>query len=91
MKMTMVISNILLVKNNFYFLSILLDYVPLESTKEVWKNSHFENMRAGFLSTLISLIAVEVGINVEGGIFWKKLVHKCNKRGVEGGKNLRNQ
>ena len=41
--------------------------------------------------TLISLIAVEVGINVEGGIFWKKLVHKCNKRGVEGGKNLRNQ
>ena len=32
-----------------------------------------------------------VGINVEGGIFWKNLVHKCNKRGVEGGKNLRNQ
>ena len=41
--------------------------------------------------TLISLINVEVGINVEGGIFWKKLVYKCNKRGVEGGKNLRNQ
>ena len=40
---------------------------------------------------LISLINVEVGINVEGGIFWKKLVHKCNKRGVEGGKNLKNQ
>ena len=38
------------------------------------------------------LINVEVGINVEGGIFWKKLVHKCNKlRGVEGGKSLRNQ
>ena len=29
---------------------------------------------------------VELGINVEGGIFWKKLVHKSNKRGVEGGK-----
>ena len=29
---------------------------------------------------------MEVGINVEGGIFGKKLVHKCNKRGVEGGK-----
>ena len=43
------------------------------------------------LLTLISLIAVEVGINVEGGIFWKKLVDNCNKRGVEGGKNLRNQ
>ena len=27
------------------------------------------------LSTLISLIDVEVGINVEGGIFWKKLVN----------------
>jgi hypothetical protein len=31
-------------------------------------------------------INVEVGINVEGGIFWKKLVHNCNKRRVEGGK-----
>ena len=55
-------------------------------------------MSLGF--TLISLINVEVGINVEGvqiakvakslnvegGIFWKKLVHKSNKRGVEGGK-----
>ena len=38
------------------------------------------------LSTLISLINVEVGIKVEGGIFWKKLVHNPNKRGVEGGK-----
>ena len=28
----------------------------------------------------------EVGINVEGGFFWKKLVHNCNKRGVEGWK-----
>ena len=26
---------------------------------------------------------------MEGGIFWKKLVHKCDKRGVEGGKNLK--
>ena len=30
---------------------------------------------------------VQVGINVEGGIFWKKLVHNSNKRGVECGKN----
>jgi hypothetical protein len=37
-------------------------------------------------TTLISLITVEVGISVEGGIFWKKVVHKCNKWGVEGGK-----
>ena len=28
---------------------------------------------------------------MESGIFWKKLVHSCNKGGVEGGKNLRNQ
>ena len=40
---------------------------------------------------LAKSLIVEVGINVEGGIFWKKLVHKSNKRGVEGGKNLRNQ
>ena len=39
--------------------------------------------------TLISLIAVEVGINVEGGIFWKKLIHNSNKRGVEGGKKYK--
>ena len=32
------------------------------------------------ISTLIFLINVEVGINVGGGIFWKKLVHNCNKR-----------
>ena len=38
------------------------------------------------LGTIISLINVELGINVEGGIFWKRLVHNSNKRGVEGGK-----
>ena len=38
--------------------------------------------------TLISLINVEVGINMKGG---KKLMHNSNKLGVEGGKNLRNQ
>ena len=34
---------------------------------------------------------MEVGINVEGGILWKKLIDNLNKSGVEGGKNLRNQ
>ena len=29
---------------------------------------------------------VAKSINLEGGIFWKKLVHNSNKRGVEGGK-----
>ena len=37
--------------------------------------------------TLISLITMEVGINVEGGLCWKKLVHKYKKRGVEGEKS----
>ena len=40
------------------------------------------------LLTLFSLIAEEVGINVEGV---QKLPNHCNKRGVESGKNLRNQ
>ena len=43
-------------------------------------------LRYNVMFTLISLINVEVGINVEDGIFWKKLVHNSNKRGVEGGK-----
>ena len=42
-------------------------------------------------NTLISLINVEVGINMEGGIFRKILAHNSNKGGVEDGNNLRNQ
>ena len=56
--------------------------------------SHLSNNRGGWnkrggSEKVAKSINVEVGINVEGGIFWKKLVHKSNKRGVEGGKNLR--
>ena len=29
---------------------------------------------------------MEIGINLEGGILWKRLMHKSNKRIVEGGK-----
>ena len=29
---------------------------------------------------------MEVGINVEGGILWTKLMHNSNKQGVEDGK-----
>ena len=37
-------------KKIFYsFTYILPNYVPLEFTKEFWKNSHFENVRADFL------------------------------------------
>ena len=39
------------------------------------------NKRGGGTKVAKSL-NVEAGINVEGGIFWKKLVHKSNKRGV---------
>ena len=47
--------------------------------------SHLSNNRGGRAKVTKS-INVEVGIKVEGGIFWKKPVHKSNKRGVEGGK-----
>ena len=58
--------------------------------------SHLSNNRGGWnkhggSAKVAKSINVEIGINVEGGIFWKKLVHNSNKRGVEGGKNLRNQ
>ena len=53
-KMTKVYSKQLLMnssKNNFiFFTCILSDYVFHESSKEFWKNSHFEHLRADFLS-----------------------------------------
>ena len=65
--------------------------MKLIDTNDEFRNcSHLSNNRGGGAKVAKS-INVEVGINVEGGSFWKKLVHKCNKRGVEGGKNLRNQ
>ena len=52
-------------------------------------NNHGGWNKRGGSEKVAKSINVEVGINVEGGIFWKKLVHKSNKRGVESGKNLR--
>ena len=57
-----------------------LSYVP-----------HLFNKRGGWNkcgggAKVAKSLNMEVGINVEGGIFWKKLVHNSNKRGVEGGK-----
>ena len=46
-----VYSKIILIKrlgNSFILTCILPDYVGHESSKEFWKNSHFENMRADF-------------------------------------------
>ena len=53
--------------------------------------SHLSNSWGGWNkhgggAKVTELINEEVGINMEGGIFWKKLVHNSNKRGVEGGK-----
>ena len=58
--------------------------------------SHLSNKRGGWNklrggAKFAKSINVEVGINVEGAILWKKLMHNSNKQGVEGGKNLRNQ
>ena len=50
------------------------------------KYSHLSNSRGGWNecgAKVPELINKEVGINVKGGIFWKNLVHNCNKRGVE--------
>ena len=51
-KQKKVSSNFLLIKssrNNFIFYLYLSGYVFNESSKEFWKNSNFEKMRAGFL------------------------------------------
>ena len=53
--------------------------------------SHLFNKRGGWKkrgggAKVVKSLNVEAEINVEGGIFWKILVHKSNKRGVEGGK-----
>ena len=58
--------------------------------------SHLSNKRGswnkcGWGAKFAKSLNVEVGINVEGGILCKKLMHNSIKRGVEGGKNLRNQ
>ena len=49
------------------------------------KYSHLSNSRIGW-NKHGGGAKLAKSINVEGGIFWKKLVHNCNKRGVEGGK-----
>ena len=47
--------------------------------------SHLSNKRGGG-GKIAKSQNVEVGVNVEGGILWKKRMHNSNKRGVEGGK-----
>ena len=81
--------------------SLFVDFVKRGGKKELLSRfshtySHLFNKRGawnkrGGGAKVAKSLNLEVGINVEGGIFWKKLVHNSNKRGVEGGKNLRNQ
>ena len=58
--------------------------------------SHLSNKHGGWnkrggSAKFAKSLNVEVGINGEGGILWKKLMYNSDKRGVVGGKNLRNQ
>ena len=62
---------------------------PLDHYSHLSNSRGGQNKRGGG-AIVAKSINVEVGINVEGGISWKKLVHKCNKGGVEGGINIRN-
>ena len=47
-------------KLSHFFTSILPNYVPHEITKEFWKNSHFENMTAGFLLSCQNTLRWEI-------------------------------
>ena len=82
----------LYVQVNFYQKLLFLHQLTHKMTTDCSLNySHLSNNRGGWnkrggSAKVAKSITVEVGINVEGGIYWKKLVHKCNKREVEGGK-----
>ena len=61
----------------------VLTYSHLSNKREGW------NKRGGGAKVAKSK-NIEVGINVEViFFFWKKLLYNCNKRGVEGGKNMK--
>ena len=51
----------------------------------IFNNSHLFNKNGGW-NKCGGGAKVAKSLNVEGGIFWKKLVHNSDKRGVEGGK-----
>ena len=71
--------------NILYAVEIDFHFIKYSSYRYRWNckrkstYSHLFNKRGGGAKVVKSL-------NVEGGIFWKKLVHNSNKRGVEGGK-----
>ena len=53
--------------------------------------SHLFNKRGGWNKRGGGAKVAKSICKRRGWDFWEKLVHNCNKRGVEGGKNLRNQ
>ena len=55
----------------------------MQSYKHVY--SHLSNKRVGWNKRRGGATFAK-SLNMEGGIFRKKLVHKSNKRGDEGGK-----
>ena len=49
-------------KTFYFFTCILPDYVAHDITKEFWKNSHFENMTAGFLLRCQNWLRYEISL-----------------------------
>ena len=75
---------------------LIISRLCVATVNKLGQYSHLSNKRGGWNkrgggAKFAKSLNVEVGINVEGGILWKKLMHNSNKRGVEGGKNQRNQ
>jgi hypothetical protein len=60
-------------KNIFFSTCISPDYVSHESSKEFWKNSHYENMRAGFLR----------GVKTQFGRIALNLMSRLSQRATE--------
>ena len=56
-----------------------------------WNRIETLSFTRGHAEVGINVEVVQNLPNVEGRTLWKKLMHYSNKRGVEGGKNLRNQ
>ena len=70
------------------FLDVILFHLVFKFRYNTLRHSHLSNKRGGWNkhgggAKVAKSINVEVGINVDGAIFWKKLVHKCNKRGAD--------
>ena len=42
-------NQLLYFQDDYFFICIFHDYMGHDSNKEFWKNTHFENMTAGFL------------------------------------------